>query len=204
MSTQVHHLNKLCRARVTDAVYQVRSMGLLLLEKKVFLRIFTIYGHGSHLGHMTRIIWTNFRFPIPLKLHMKFGFNWPSSFWADVWRVWATDGLTDDDKDDRWTMKPAYSISSPMSLTYSSWEDLYGSLPILHGRGLYSIFSSVYHVARGNPGNASSLCMFWFQNKAARCLDVYVSGKEISQCVVKKNRTQTKRNGQFGENFAIF
>ena len=25
-----------------------------------FYRVFTIYGHGGHLGHMTRTIWTNF------------------------------------------------------------------------------------------------------------------------------------------------
>ena len=51
-------------------------------------RILTTYGHGSHLGHMTRIIWT-------LRLHMKFGIDWNSSFWEDVRRVWLTDGQTD-------------------------------------------------------------------------------------------------------------
>ena len=30
----------------------------------------------------------NFRSPLPLKLHMKFGFDCPSGFWGeDVWRV---------------------------------------------------------------------------------------------------------------------
>ena len=41
-----------------------------------FWRVSTTYGHGSHLGHMTQIVWTNFRSPIPLRLHMKFGFDW--------------------------------------------------------------------------------------------------------------------------------
>ena len=41
--------------------------------EEFFLRVFTIYGHGSHLGHVTRIIWTNFRSPIQLRLHKKFG-----------------------------------------------------------------------------------------------------------------------------------
>ena len=41
--------------------------------------------------------WTNFRSLIPWRLHMKFGFDWPSSFWEDVWRVWTTDGRNDGD-----------------------------------------------------------------------------------------------------------
>ena len=32
-----------------------------------FLRVFTIYGHGSHLGHVTRIMLTNFHFLVYLK-----------------------------------------------------------------------------------------------------------------------------------------
>ena len=30
-----------------------------------FLRVFTIYGHGSHLGHVTVMPRTNFRSPYP-------------------------------------------------------------------------------------------------------------------------------------------
>ena len=41
------------------------------------------YGHGGHLGHVIRTVWTNFCFPIPRRLHMKFGFNWPSGFWGE-------------------------------------------------------------------------------------------------------------------------
>ena len=36
------------------------KIGLLVLEKKNFERFFTIYGHGGHLGHVTRIMFTNF------------------------------------------------------------------------------------------------------------------------------------------------
>ena len=36
-----------------------------------FLRVFTI--HGGHLGHVTRIISTNFHFHEPKSLHTKFG-----------------------------------------------------------------------------------------------------------------------------------
>ena len=45
-----------------------------------FLRVFTIYGHSGHLGHVTRIMLTNFHFLVPESLHTKFSSEWPSSF----------------------------------------------------------------------------------------------------------------------------
>ena len=45
-----------------------------------FLRNFTIYGRGGRLGHVIQMPRTNFRSPDPWRLHMKFGFNWPSGF----------------------------------------------------------------------------------------------------------------------------
>ena len=45
-----------------------------------FLKVFTIYGHGGNLGHVTWTIYINFGYPFPRKLHIKFGFDWPSSF----------------------------------------------------------------------------------------------------------------------------
>ena len=48
--------------------------------KEGFLRFFTIYGHGGQLGHVTWTIYTNFRSPFPRRLHIKFGFDWPSGF----------------------------------------------------------------------------------------------------------------------------
>ena len=41
---------------------------------------FTIYGYGGHLGHVTWTVYTNFRSPFPKRLHIKFGFDWPSGF----------------------------------------------------------------------------------------------------------------------------
>ena len=41
-----------------------KVIGLLVPEKKIF-KGFTIYGHGDHLGHVTRTFWTNFRSLIP-------------------------------------------------------------------------------------------------------------------------------------------
>ena len=45
-----------------------------------FWRVFTICGCGGHLGHVTWTIYINFRPPFPRRLHIKFGFDWPSGF----------------------------------------------------------------------------------------------------------------------------
>ena len=50
---------------------------------------------------------TNFRSPDPWRLHMKFGFDWPSGFGEENLRKWWTDGRPTDH---------GYTISSPMSL----------------------------------------------------------------------------------------
>ena len=73
-----------------------KAIGPLILEKKIFGRGFTIYGRGGHLGHVTQTLRTNFRFPIPLRLHMKFGFDRPSGFGEDLWKWWMTGGRADD------------------------------------------------------------------------------------------------------------
>ena len=44
-----------------------------------FLRGFTIYGHCGHLGHVTRIMLTNFHFLVPESFHTKLSSEWPSS-----------------------------------------------------------------------------------------------------------------------------
>ena len=40
----------------------------------------TVYGHGGHLGHVTLTIYINFRSPFQRRLHIIFGFDWPSGF----------------------------------------------------------------------------------------------------------------------------
>ena len=41
-----------------------------------FKMVFTIYGRGGHLGHVTKIFCKNFGLLIIRSLHMKFEFNW--------------------------------------------------------------------------------------------------------------------------------
>ena len=49
-------------------------------EEKEFWRVFSIYGHGGHLGHVTSIMSSDFHFLVPESFHTKFGLKWLSSF----------------------------------------------------------------------------------------------------------------------------
>ena len=50
----------------------------LLGSGEDFFKVFTIYGRGGHLGHLTWTIYINFGSPFSRRLHMKFGSDWPS------------------------------------------------------------------------------------------------------------------------------
>ena len=59
----------------------------------------SIYGHGGHLGDVTRTIWTNIRSPIPRRIHIKCGFNRPSGRRGeDVWKCWQHTQAPSDDR----------------------------------------------------------------------------------------------------------
>ena len=45
-----------------------------------FRRVFTIYGRGGHLGHVTSILSSDFYFPVPESFHKKFGSDRQRSF----------------------------------------------------------------------------------------------------------------------------
>ena len=45
-----------------------------------FLRVFTIYGRGGHLGHVTQVPRINFRSPYQSRLQIKYGIYWASGF----------------------------------------------------------------------------------------------------------------------------
>ena len=48
--------------------------------EEYFLKVFTIYGHGGHLGHVTIIMSSDFHFLVPEIFHTKFGLDRHSSF----------------------------------------------------------------------------------------------------------------------------
>ena len=45
-----------------------------------FRRVFTIYGRGGHLGHVTSIMSSNFHLLVPESFHAKFGSEQHNSF----------------------------------------------------------------------------------------------------------------------------
>ena len=94
-STHGHNLNNLGSTRIENATYQVSRSSVKWFWRRRFFKVFTIYGHGGHLGHVTRTVWTIFRSPDPWRLHMKFGYNWPSGFRGEV--VWNCGRTTTDD-----------------------------------------------------------------------------------------------------------
>ena len=44
-----------------------------------FKRVFTIYRHGGHLGHVTSIMSSDFYYLVPERFHTKFGSDQQSS-----------------------------------------------------------------------------------------------------------------------------
>ena len=74
-----------------------KIIGPLVLEKKIF-KVFAIYGPGGHPGHVTWTIYINSLSHSPRRLHIKFGFNWPSGFRGRLKMV--DDDNNDDDNDD--------------------------------------------------------------------------------------------------------
>ena len=50
---------------VPNALYHVSMLSASWFLRRWYLKVFTIYGHECHHGHVTRIIWTNFQTNIP-------------------------------------------------------------------------------------------------------------------------------------------
>ena len=48
--------------------------------EEIFLRVFTIYRRGDHLGHVTSIMSSDFHFLVPESFYTKFGSDRYSSF----------------------------------------------------------------------------------------------------------------------------
>ena len=49
-------------------------------EEEDFLKVFVIYRHCDHLGHVALTIYANFYSSFLILLHIKFGFDRPSRF----------------------------------------------------------------------------------------------------------------------------
>ena len=67
-----------------------------LFWRRRFLKVFTIYGHGGHLGQWTATILANFRSPNLRRLHIKFEQNWLRGFRGGRLKMLTTDARTED------------------------------------------------------------------------------------------------------------
>ena len=67
VSTKCHHSNKFGTACVPDAVYQVSCSLDSWFQRRRFLKVFTIYEPGSHLGHVTREYLNKFSSKYPME-----------------------------------------------------------------------------------------------------------------------------------------
>ena len=86
-----------------------------------FRRVFTIYGRGGHLGHVTQMPRTIFRSSYPKRHHIKFGFDLPSGF-RDVLVLRSNDGRTPEH---------GYFIGSPISLRLRQAKYLVENGPVV-------------------------------------------------------------------------
>ena len=72
-----------------------RENGSIGSGKEDFFKVFTTNGRCGHLGHVTWPIYTNFGLPFPRRLHIKYGFDWPSGFGGeDILKWWTTTTTT--------------------------------------------------------------------------------------------------------------
>ena len=74
-----------------------------------FWRVFTIYGRGGHLGHVTQMPRTNFRSPYPSRLHIYLALIGQAVSEKKMFEI-VDDGRTTDDGQ---TPDHGYTISSP-------------------------------------------------------------------------------------------
>ena len=84
-------MNKFGSTHAPDATYQVSRSSAFWFWRRRFFEVFTINGHGGHLGHVTMTIWTKFRFPHPKEALYEIWLQ--SAMWfrgEDIWKCWHT------------------------------------------------------------------------------------------------------------------
>ena len=70
----MNNLGSTC-THIDNATYQVSRSSINWFWRRRFFKVFTIYGHNGHLGHVTRTVGTTFRSPDIWRLHMKIGYK---------------------------------------------------------------------------------------------------------------------------------
>ena len=79
-STQGNNLNILGSACIDNATHKVSRSLVYWFWRRRFFKVFTIYGHCSHVGHVTQLICINFNSYSPSSFHMNFGYKSPHCF----------------------------------------------------------------------------------------------------------------------------
>ena len=82
-----HHFSNFGRPPVTDDLCKDSAPRHSLFWRRRFLKVFTIYGHGSHLGQWTATILAIFHSPNLRKLHIKFEQHWPRGFRGKLFEI---------------------------------------------------------------------------------------------------------------------
>ena len=72
-STNDHHLNKLVRHWVLDALYYDSAPKFFWFMRRTFSNVFTIYRHGGHLVQLRGTIWRNWQYSFDRRPHVKYG-----------------------------------------------------------------------------------------------------------------------------------
>ena len=72
-----HYFSNFGRPLVPDDLCKYSAPKHPRSYRRRFLKVFTIYGHGGHLGQRTMTILAIFCSPYLRRLHMKFEQNWP-------------------------------------------------------------------------------------------------------------------------------
>ena len=81
-----HHFSNFSWPPVPDCLCKDSVPRHPLFWRRRFLKVYTIYGHGGHLGKWTTFILAIFHSPVPRRLQMKFEQYWPRGYRGEV--VW--------------------------------------------------------------------------------------------------------------------
>ena len=79
-----HYFSNFGRLLVPDDLCKDSATRLYRFWRRKFLKVFTIYGHGSHLGQWTATVLAIFHFSAKGRLQMKLEQHWPRDSIGEV------------------------------------------------------------------------------------------------------------------------
>ena len=80
-----HHFSNFGRPPVPDDLCKDSAQRHPQFWRRRFLKVFTVYEHGGHLGQWTLTILAIFGSPYLRRLHIKFEQHWPRGFREVIW-----------------------------------------------------------------------------------------------------------------------